>query len=199
MFSGIIEELGVVQGVSRRGNCLRLSVKAGVISPSAGIGESIAVNGVCLTVVENDAGVLGFDVMPETLRTTTLRVLRVAEKVNLEQALIVGKRVSGHFVSGHVDCVAAIRRKVTRSSDVCFDIALPPAFSRYVVPRGSIAVDGISLTVAAIRSGTVSVCLIPHTLHTTTLGFKGPSDKVNLEFDMLLKKGNPPPGARKIP
>jgi len=188
MFSGIVEELGVVKNISRGGRNLNLFVQAQKTSPGTEIGESISVNGVCLTVVKNEAGVFSFDLVPETARSTNLGSLRTGEKVNLERSLKAGERICGHFVTGHVDCLGVIRRKSLVKDNLCFEISVAPQFLKYCLPKGSIAVDGISLTLAGKKQGSFLVYIIPHTLKNTTLGLKGPSDKVNVEFDILAKK-----------
>jgi len=188
MFSGIIEELGEVKRISRQSNCTLLEIKAHNALEGVSIGDSIAVNGVCLTVVKKEKDALSFEVMPETLGTTNLGLLGITDKLNLEQALKIGDRLCGHFVTGHVDCLGVIRKKGFKNANLAFEIAVPVEFMGYILPKGSVAVDGISLTVAQIRANTFSVYIIPHTLKNTILNFKGPSDKVNIEFDLLAKK-----------
>lgn len=188
MFTGIIEELGEVRRLSKGGRLARLEIAAQLVTKDAAVGDSISVNGACLTVTGNDRGMLSFEVMPETLRATNLGGLRPMAKVNLERSLKLGSRVSGHFVAGHVDCTGVIRQKRHREGNLEFEIAVPPAFISCVILKGSVAVDGISLTVAKKRSNAFGVYVIPHTLKNTTLGFKGPSEKVNVEFDMLAKR-----------
>ncbi len=188
MFSGIIEELGTVKNISKRANITRLEVGAQKTGEATNIGDSISVNGACLTVIKKDPGILTFEIIPETSRLTNLGALRVAEKVNLERSLKVGDRLSGHFVTGHVDCIGLIRKKNYINNNLCFVIAIPGEFIKYCISRGSIAVDGISLTLVTKKSDTFTVYMIPHTLGNTTLGFKGPSDKVNIEFDILAKR-----------
>ncbi|MFH0762723.1 MAG: riboflavin synthase [Candidatus Omnitrophota bacterium] len=188
MFSGIIEELGEVKNITRRGNNTLLEIKAGEVLNETEKGSSISVNGACLTVIDKKKDSVSFEVMPETLRASNLGGLKVCEKVNLERSLKVGDRISGHFVSGHVDCAAVIRKKSMRGGNLCFEFAVPVQFLKYCLPKGSIAVDGISLTIAAARPNTVSTCIIPHTFKNTTLKFKGPSSKVNIEFDILAKR-----------
>lgn len=188
MFSGIVEELGEVTGMLRRGNMLTLEIKALKASQETKIGDSISVNGACLTVVKNQSATLRFEVMPETFRTTNLGSLNLTDKVNLERSLKVGERISGHFVTGHVDCLGVIRRKSRVQGNLSFGISVPPKFLKYIILKGSIAVDGISLTIADKSPGAFKVYIIPHTLSNTTLGFKGPSDRVNIEFDILAKK-----------
>ena len=188
MFSGIIETLGAVKNVSHRGAVALLQIKAESVFSDVRIGESVSVNGACLTVIKNEGGALSFEVMPQTLKGTNLGAVKINEKVNIERSLKAGDRISGHFVLGHVDCVGIIRRKGYRGGSVSLEIAVPPEFMKYVLPKGSIAVDGISLTAADKKSNVFHVYIIPHTLKNTTLRFKGPSDKVNVEFDILAKK-----------
>jgi len=188
MFSGIIEELGEIKEISQRSRVTLLGIRASKILEDTQVGSSISVNGTCLTVVKKEGDIFVFEVMPETLGVTNLGLLRIKDKVNLERALKIGDRLSGHFLSGHVDCLGVIRRKNYISNNLCFEIAIPAKFMGYILPKGSIAVDGISLTVVGKKSDTFSVYVIPHTLKNTTLAFKGPSDKVNIEFDLLLKR-----------
>ena len=188
MFSGIIEELGLVRNVSKRGNITLLEVQAQRALEDTKTGDSIAVNGVCLTVVKKEKDSLFFEVMPETLKVTNLWGLRLLDKVNLERSLKIGDRLSGHFVTGHIDCIGIIRRKKYTGGNLCFEISVPDNFLKYILPKGSVAVDGISLTIVDKKSNTFSVYIIPHTLKNTTLGFKGPSNKVNIEFDILAKR-----------
>jgi len=188
MFSGIIEELGQVELISKQGNLSLLAIRAFLVAEDIKLGDSVAVNGVCLTVIKIENGLVYFQAMQETLKLTNLGALRIKEKVNLERALRVGDRISGHFVTGHIDSTGVIRRKSFIGGNLCFEIAYPLEFAPQIVTKGSIAVDGVSLTVVSKKSGIFSVYIIPHTLNNTTLSFKGPSDKVNIEFDMLLKK-----------
>jgi len=188
MFSGIVEELGEVMNISRRGSITRITVKASKASEGTKAGDSIAVNGVCLTVVEEGAENLVFEAMPESLSATNLGSLRTGEKINLERSLMIGERLSGHFVTGHVDCIGVIRKKTRVSNNLGFEIAVKPEFMKFILIKGSVSVDGISLTIMKRESNTFWVYIIPHTLKNTTLGFKGPSDKVNIEFDILAKR-----------
>ncbi|MDD5692206.1 MAG: riboflavin synthase [Candidatus Omnitrophica bacterium] len=188
MFSGIVEELGKIRRISRSGRSALLEIAAQKTLQNTKIGESIAVNGVCLTVVELKKDSLVFEVMPETLKGTNLASLKISEQVNLERSLKVGERISGHFVTGHIDCVGIVRRKGLRNGNLEFVVAVPASFMRYCLPKGSVSLDGISLTLADKRNDTFSVYIIPHTLKNTTLSFKGPSDKLNVEFDILAKK-----------
>jgi len=182
MFTGIVEELGEVVAAGER-----LAVRGKVVTADARHGDSIAVNGVCLTVVSVDGDVFTADVMPETLRRSSLGALRPGHPVNLERAARVGGRLGGHIVQGHVDDVGSI---VDRQPGGQWDLvrfALPEGLRRYVVEKGSITVDGVSLTVVDVTDGTFSVGLIPTTLSLTTLGHKGLGDPVNLEVDVIAK------------
>lgn len=191
MFTGIIEELGAVKNMVNRAHLTWLEIKADKILEDAKIGDSIAVNGCCLTVINKNYDYLSFEVMPQTLKLTNLGLLRISDKINLERALKVGDRISGHFVTGHIDAIGIIRKKAYISNNLCFEIAVAPQFMKYIFPRGSVAVDGISLTIVDKKSSAFTVYIIPHTLKNTTLGFKGPSDKVNIEFDILAKQAHP--------
>lgn len=165
-----------------------LEIKTLKIQEDTKIGDSVALNGACLTLTQNKGGVLSFEVMPESAKITNLGILIIREKVNLERALKIGDRLSGHFVTGHIDCLGVIRNRNYIAGNLCFEIAVPPKFIQHILAKGSIAVDGISLTVVNKKSNTFSVYIIPHTLKNTTLGLKGPSSKVNIEFDILAKK-----------
>lgn len=188
MFSGIIEQLGEVEKISKRGQVILFEIKAGSVSEDLKLGDSVSVNGACLTCIEKKSDVLAFEAMPETYKLTNLGALKIKDKVNLERALKIGDRLSGHFVTGHIDCTGIIRRKHLLNNNFCFEITVPVKFMGYIIPKGSIAIDGISLTIVNKKSNTFTVYIIPHTLKNTTLKFKGPSDKVNLEFDILTKK-----------
>jgi len=188
MFTGIVEELGVVRAAQRRGRLWWLDVEVSQAFDGAKVGDSIAVDGVCLTMTARKKRVLSFDVMPETWRKTTLHKRRKGCRVNAEQALRVGDRVGGHFVTGHVDAIGVIRSKRLNRGNLEVQVSLPPRRSGLVVNKGSVAVDGISLTVAACGPGTFSVYLIPLTARMTTLGIKRAGESVNIECDMLLKR-----------
>ena len=187
MFSGIIEELGQIKKLSRRGNVTLIEIAAAKVLEGTRIGDSIAVNGTCLTVVKVGVNLLSFEAMPQTLKTTNLGSVKIADKVNLERSLRMGDRISGHFVTGHVDCLGVIRSKRLVAGNLSFELAIPAQFLKFCLPKGSIAVDGISLTLVSKKSNVVSVYIISHTLKHTTLSFKGPSDPVNIEFDLLAK------------
>lgn len=188
MFSGIIEDLGEVKKISRRSKVTLFEIDAGLASRDIRIGDSVSVNGVCLTLVKNDSGRISFEVMPETLKVTNLGDLKIKDRVNLERALKIGDRLSGHFVSGHIDCLGIIRRKNYLEGNLAFEIVVPEKLSKNIIVKGSVSVDGISLTIANKKSNSFIVYIIPHTLKQTTLGFKGPSDRVNIEFDLLRKQ-----------
>ena len=188
MFTGIVEESGVVRAAQRRGRVWRFDVEVSKAFQEAGIGDSIAVDGVCLTIAGRKGRTLTFDVMPQTWQKTTLHKRRPAQRVNVEQALRVGDRVGGHFVTGHVDAIGVIRSKRLNKGNLEVRVSLLPGLRAFVVDKGSIAVDGISLTVAALERGTFSVYLIPLTAQVTTLGTKRPGESVNIECDMLLKR-----------
>ena len=188
MFSGIIEELGTLKRKLSISGITRLEVCAQNTLAGVKIGDSIALNGVCLTVVALGNNTFSFEVMAQTLKNTNLGLLKIGERINLERALKVGDRVSGHFVLGHVDCLGNIRKKVLRQGSLELEVAVPLKFMPYCLEKGSIALDGISLTLAQKQGNKFTVRIIPHTLKNTTLSFKGPSDKLNVEFDLLAKK-----------
>jgi riboflavin synthase len=186
MFTGLTESLAQVTRVADTGGGRRLSI-ADRMASSLGVGESVAVNGACLTVVVLRGDEFDFDVGPETLLKTNLGVLKAGDRVNLERALRVGDRLGGHFVQGHVDGVGAIEQRIRNGDweDVWF--RCPAELTRLMVPKGSIAVDGVSLTLVNVDAERFSVMLIPHTIAMTTLGFKKAGDTVNIETDMLAK------------
>lgn len=187
MFTGIVEELGEVVRLEPHGESAVLAVRAPTVGADARHGASIAVNGVCLTVVGIDGDRLDFDVMAETLKRSVVGTLRAGEHVNLERAVRADGRLDGHIVQGHVDGTGVI---VSRTPGDAWDLVrfgLPAELSRYVAEKGSIAVDGVSLTVTAVGEDWFEVGLIPETLRATTLGSKQPGDPVNLEVDVLAK------------
>lgn len=187
MFSGIVAELGQVAGLRRGRESLVLTVRGGRVVAAAEIGASIAVNGVCLTVTELAGDAFTADVMAETLRATTLGSLRVGDPVNLEPALRAGDPVGGHLMTGHVDGVGTVRTRREGDGSFLLEIETPPGFDRYLVPKGSVAVDGVSLTVVGCAPGRFTVSIIPHTASRTTLGRRRPGDRVNLEADHFAK------------
>ena len=188
MFTGIVEELGeVVYLADAGGDAAVLAVRGPLVTADARPGDSIAVNGVCLTVVDNTGGVFTADVMGETLRRSSLGVLRPGSHVNLERAATVGARLGGHLVQGHVDGVARILAREPADQWEVLRFSLPPELARYVVEKGSITVDGVSLTVMAVDDSTFRVGLIPTTLKLTVLGAKPIGDPLNLEVDVIAK------------
>lgn len=187
MFSGIVAELGQVADLRRGQQAMTLAVRGELVAAGAEIGASIAVNGVCLTVRELRGNVFTADVMAETMRATTLGFLRVGDAVNLEPALRMGDRIGGHLVTGHVDGMGTIRRRREDENSFLLEVETPPGFDRYLVVKGSVAVDGISLTVVRYAPGSFQVSIIPHTAARTTLGRKRPGDPVNLEADLFGK------------
>lgn len=186
MFTGIIEELGLVEKTEIKSRSGRLFIKGKETAAGIQIGDSVAVNGVCLTVTAVNGPVFTVDVMRETFNRTNLSALQRGMPVNLERALRLGDRLGGHFVSGHVDGVGTIRSVYPVENATVINLAYPPEVLKYTVSKGSIAVDGVSLTVVDIGD-VISVSIIPHTLKVTTLGKKGPGDTVNLEADMIAK------------
>jgi riboflavin synthase len=187
MFTGIIEELGTVAGVEEQGDAIRLSIRATTVLEDAGLGDSIAVNGCCLTITTVDGDTWTADVMQETLDKTGLHGVRPGDRVNLERAVTADKRLGGHIVQGHVDGVGEVLSRTPSEHWEVVEISLPPALSRYLVDKGSITVDGVSLTVVEAGDDRFSVSLIPETLARTTLGTRQPGDRVNLEVDVIAK------------
>ncbi|MEV4659942.1 riboflavin synthase [Micromonospora sp. NPDC049301] len=188
MFTGIVEELGeVVRVESTAGDSALVAVRGPLVTSDARHGDSIAVNGVCLTVVDAADGVFAADVMGETLRRSALGALRPGDPVNLERAAALGSRLGGHLVQGHVDGVGELISREPAEQWETVRFRLPAALSRYVVEKGSITIDGVSLTVAEVGADEFSVGLIPTTLKLTTLGARGVGDPVNLEVDVLAK------------
>ena len=187
MFTGLIEEVGTVKGIRSQSGGMRLSIAGKTVLDGMKAGDSIAINGACLTVVEMSHLVFGADVSKETLTKTTLGRLRVGDRVNLERAMRPTDRLGGHLVAGHVDAVGVIRT-IERTGEVSlFTFEAPPEVLRYLIYKGSIAIDGISLTVNEIQGERFSVTIIPHTVRQTTLGLKKAGDPVNLEADMIGK------------
>lgn len=187
MFTGLIEDVGRVAGVERRGEAALLRVETGLPVGEIALGDSVAVNGACLTVTAKSGAQLSFDVSPESLSCTTLGRLVAGSTVNLERALRMGDRLGGHIVSGHIDCIGILSHRETRSGNSVLHFALPPENARYLVAKGSISVDGISLTVNAVTREGFSVNIIPHTAKMTTLHALKSGDRVNLETDILAK------------
>jgi riboflavin synthase len=187
MFTGIVEELGEITSWDDLPDAARITVSGPLVTSDAQHGDSIAVNGVCLTVVDNVAGAFTADVMKETLDRSSLGALGVGSRVNLERAVRLQDRLGGHLVQGHVDGTGEIVSKAPSEHWTVVRVTLPADLDRYVVEKGSITVDGVSLTVTAVQPGWFEISLIPTTLDLTTLGRKGPGDPVNLEVDITAK------------
>ncbi len=187
MFTGIIEGLGTITGISAASKGVRFRIEPDFSINDPQVGESIAVNGACLTATGFGSGSFTVDVSPETLSRTTLGELRTGSRVNLERALKLSDRLGGHIVSGHVDCVAVVESKSTQGEFTIYSFRLDSRFDRYIIEKGSIAIDGISLTVNSCGKGTFSVSIIPHTAQLTTLPLRKTGDKVNIELDIIGK------------
>jgi len=203
MFTGIVEEMGVVQGVNRAQKTQRMSILAKTVLEDLAVGDSICVSGACLTVVARTDSEFMADVSPETLAVTGLGLLKVGDAVNLERAVRVNSRLGGHLVTGHIDGIGHIRERRQEDEALILVIEIPGELLRYCVRKGSIAVEGISLTINLVSDKNIQVAVIPHTSRVTTLGLKGIDSPVNLECDLIGKylerllldrgpEGNPP-------
>lgn len=187
MFTGLIEDVGRVVKLERRGSSASLTVATALPGDGFRLGDSVAVNGVCLTVVTMKGDSLSFDVSPESLDKSSLGRLIPGGKVNLERAMRLSDRLGGHIVTGHIDCVATVAGRREESGNIIFDFQLPEDNARYLVPKGSVAIDGISLTVNSVTSSGFSVNIIPHTAAMTTLHLRRSGDTVNIETDIIGK------------
>ena len=188
MFTGIVEETGEVKRITQTSaEGYELIIGAQRIQEDMNIGDSISCDGVCLTVTRFDNKEVMFEVMPETVRRTTIKTLITTSHVNLERSMLPTTRVGGHFVTGHVDGVGKIMSKEQYENAIYYTIMLPDGLTRYFIPQGSVAIDGISLTVFKIKDNDLTISLIPHTVNATTIGFKNVDDLVNVECDMLAK------------
>ncbi|MFC7497264.1 MULTISPECIES: riboflavin synthase [unclassified Nocardioides] len=187
MFTGIVEELGTVAAVEDQGDAIRLGIRATTVLEDVGLGDSISVNGCCLTVTNVEGDTWTADVMQETLDKTSLYGVRPGDRVNLERAVTADKRLGGHIVQGHVDGVGEVVGRTPSEHWEVVEIAMPTALSRYLVDKGSITVDGVSLTVVEAGHDRFTVSLIPETLARTTLGTRQRGDRVNLEVDVIAK------------
>lgn len=187
MFTGIVEEMGVVKAVERTLAGARLAVLASTVMDDLGVGDSVSVNGACLTVVSRDEREFTVDVSTETLSVTSLSSLAPGAPVNLERAMKIHQRIGGHLVSGHVDGVGAVRSRRQDGNTLTLTIETSKDILRYCIPKGSITVDGISLTINELTDRSFGVAIIPHTAKVTTLGLKQPGDAVNLEPDLIGK------------
>jgi riboflavin synthase len=199
MFTGIVEELGEVTSlIDAGGDSAVIAVRGPLVTSDARHGDSISVNGVCLTVIDNENGVFTADVMGETLRRSSLGALRAGSQVNLERAALAGSRLGGHLVQGHVDGVGRLESREPAGEWEVLRFSLPAENQKYVVEKGSITVDGVSLTVMAVDDESFSVGLIPTTLKMTVLGSKTAGDPVNLEVDVIAKYVEKMLGARNV-
>lgn len=204
MFTGIVEETGAIRAIERGAHSAVLSVGAELILSGLKIGDSVAVNGVCLTVTGRDGGGFTADVMHETLDRSSLGTLAAGSRVNLERALAADGRFGGHIVSGHIDGVGIISALRRDDNAVWYTVQAAPELMRYIVEKGSVTIDGVSLTVAGVEADRFSVSMIPHTAAVTALGRKRPGDPVNLETDVIGKyvekllrtETSPPPESR---
>lgn len=187
MFTGIIEGLGTLSGIRSAGAGLRLAVTADFPLEGAKIGDSLAVNGACLTAVSISGSRFEVDVSPETVEKTTFKFAAVGQKVNIERALRLSDRLDGHLVSGHVDGMGRITHQTRRANAILVGVALPGHLARYLIPKGSVAVDGVSLTINQCDNAGFEVSIIPHTAAMTAIGRKSPGDPVNIETDMIGK------------
>jgi riboflavin synthase len=187
VFTGIIEGLGTVKSLTRAAGGIRIGIEADFPMDKIKVGDSIAISGACLTVVDFHDNIFEVDVAPETLARTTLDQVKIGDRVNLERPLRLGGRLDGHLVTGHVDGVGVIRARRPLANAMLFAFGVPEALSRYIVEKGSVAVDGISLTVNACKRSTFEVSIIPHTAKITSMGFKKVGDSVNIEADIIGK------------
>ena len=187
MFTGIVEELGRVKAIERQADALRLTIEGPLVVSDANRGDSIAVCGTCLTVVEHDATSFTADVMQETLNLTSLAGIKVGDPVNLERAMTAATRFGGHVVQGHVDGLGEIISRTPSENWELLQVRIPKQLMKYIVLKGSITIDGVSLTVNEVGEDFIGLSLIPETLALTTLGTKQPGDKVNVEADVMAK------------
>ena len=187
MFTGIVEAVGRIEQVQVAGPGVRIRLRCAEVADGTQIGDSIALNGCCLTVVAQDCDVMEFDAGEETLRRTNLGEFTNGSAVNLERSLSASARLGGHFVTGHVDCTGVVRSRDDDADWSTIWFQVPPAWTRLMAPKGSVAVDGISLTLVDVTADAFSVALIPHTLEVTTMGDRQPGNRVNIETDLLAK------------
>jgi riboflavin synthase len=187
MFTGIIEELGKIQEIETRSSGMRFTISAKLVIDDLNIGDSISINGVCLTVTEKKEKEFSLDLVPETLNKSNLGELIEGNYVNLERAMQASDRFGGHILQGHVETLGVILDKQQQEDNAVISVGLDPEWMRFCIPKGSIALDGISLTIANIEANIVEIALIPHTLENTTLGLKSKSDTLNIETDIIGK------------
>ena len=187
MFTGIIEGMGTISGIRPSGQGRRLTVEADFSLDQTKIGDSISVSGACLTAVKLDGKRFEVDVSPETLQITTFGQAKVGERLNIERALRLSDRIDGHLVSGHIDGVGIVKKRESLSNAIIVTVEVDESLTRYMIAKGSVAMDGISLTINACESDNFTVSIIPHTAQLTTIGFKNKGDRVNIETDMIGK------------
>ena len=187
MFTGIIEGLGTISGIRSAGQGKRLTIEADFLLDQTKIGDSISVSGACLTAVKIDGKRFEVDVSPETLQTTTFGQANVGERLNIERAMRLSDRIDGHLVSGHIDGTGVVKQRESLSNAIIVTIDLDESLTRYMIAKGSVAMDGISLTINTCESDCFSVSIIPHTAKLSTIGFKNKGDRVNIETDMIGK------------
>ncbi|PEY41586.1 riboflavin synthase [Bacillus cereus] len=187
MFTGIVEELGTVSNIRQSGEAMKLTITANTILSDVKLGDSIAVNGICLTVTSFTTSSFTVDAMPETMRTTSLRMLSTRSKVNLERAMAANGRFGGHLVTGHIDGIGTIVSKKQHYNAIYYKIEIPDDLLRYCLHKGSVAIDGTSLTIFDIDESSITISLIPHTVSESIIGEKVSGDIVNIECDMIGK------------
>ena len=187
MFTGIIEQIGVVAAIIRAGKSAKLAVSAQKIFDDVKSGDSIAVSGVCLTATNTRKNFAEFDVSPESIKLTNIGDLKIGDKVNLEKAVALSGRLGGHIVTGHIDGMAEVKSRVAAGDGFDLYLSVPSEILRYLVPKGSVAIDGISLTVADFRDGLLRITVIPHTAKSTALSTKNTGDRINIEVDLISK------------
>ena len=187
MFTGIIEELAWIKTIKPKKHGIRYTIAAKIVMDDLKTGDSISVNGVCLTIVDKEKDSFSMDLVEETLNISNLGELKVADYVNLERAMKVSDRFGGHIVQGHVETLGVILEKQMKDDEAVISVGLDPEWMRYCIPKGSITLDGVSLTIAAINGNIVEIAIIPYTLENTTLGIKEKSDTLNIETDIIGK------------
>jgi len=187
MFTGIVEELAQIKSIKPRKKGIRYSISADFVMDDIKIGDSISVNGVCLTIIEIKKKYFSMDLVEETLNKSNLGELKVGDFINLERAMKATSRFGGHIVQGHVETVGVILEKQMQDEEAILSVGIDPEWMRFCIPKGSITLDGVSLTIAKINGNIIEVALIPHTLKNTTLGIKGKTDTLNIETDIIGK------------
>ena len=190
MFTGIVREIGRVKKITKGGSSIKLGIESSLVLSEANISDSISINGVCLTLSSKDKNILLFDAISSTLKNTNLKRLKKGNHVNLEPALSLGEKVGGHFVLGHVDAELRLRRLIKKSGHWQLEIDLPSAFRKNILANGSIAIEGISLTIKKVLPRTFTVDIVPFTFENTIIRYKRVGDFLNIEFDYLLKQKN---------